>query len=129
VSEQDRQAERILVVRLPAGIATFAVKTCFIAAVISVCSIVVVNWVVATVEDSVTRTVSQVRTQLAQTPIGGERFWTKIEHELDRAADPRSDLPPEEKQKLINNLRIITARWRPVIDAVRSEMQKSPAAQ
>jgi hypothetical protein len=57
-------------------------------------------------------------------PRGGPQFWGKIEQKLDRAADVSSDLPPEKKQKLINDVRVIVARWRPFIDAVQSEMQK-----
>jgi hypothetical protein len=44
-----------------------------------------------------------------------------VEEELDRAASPASDLPPERKQKLINNVRTIVARWRPVIDALQED--------
>jgi len=75
------------------------------------------------VERSVTRTVRSVRVELrelAREPI----IWGKIERELDRAADPASDLPPEKKQKLVNDVRVIVARWRPFLDAVAGEMQK-----
>ena len=54
-----------------------------------------------------------------QTSIGGRKFWARLEEELDRAAAPASDLPPERKQKLINNVRVLAARWRPLIDALQ----------
>jgi hypothetical protein len=58
------------------------------------------------------------------TVVGGRQFWVKLENELDRAAAPTSDLSPETKQKLINDVRVIVARWRPFIDAVQNEIQK-----
>lgn len=107
---------------------SFVFKTCVIAIVISACTIFVVNWVVGSVEASAARTIDNIRTQLTQIPLGGERVWQKVERELDRAADPASDLPPEKKKKLVNDVRVIVARWRPFIDAVETELQKPPGA-
>lgn len=47
--------------------------------------------------------------------VGGSKFWSKVEQELDRAADPSHDLPEEKKQKLLSNLRIVVNRWRPFV--------------
>jgi hypothetical protein len=44
---------------------------------------------------------------------GGRQFWTKLEHELSRAADPSNDLPEEKKEKIQADLRAIVERWRP----------------
>jgi len=44
---------------------------------------------------------------------GGQQFWTKLEHELSRAADPSNDLPQEKKEKIQADLRAIVERWRP----------------
>ncbi len=57
----------------------------------------------------------------------GARFWGKIEREFDRAADPAADLPADKKQKLLNDVHVIVARWRPFLDAAQSELQKSSA--
>jgi hypothetical protein len=38
--------------------------------------------------------------QIAQRPIGGAEWWGKVERELDRAADPASDLPVDKKQSV-----------------------------
>jgi hypothetical protein len=47
------------------------------------------------------------------TKVGGARFWEKMQHELDRAADPASDLPAEQKRKLLAQIHVVVERWRP----------------
>ena len=116
---------------MPPDIVQFTIKTCVVAVVISACTIFVIDWIVSDLQDLALQTIASVRDQIAgvrdqidHTTIGGEKFWTKVEHELDRAADPKSDLPPQEKQKLINDVRVIVARWRPFVDAAQDELQK-----
>ena len=106
----------------------FVVKTLIVAVVISVCVIYVVDWVISDVRDLANNTINEVRAELRAVPVSGRPFWTKLEGELDRAADDSSDLPPEQKQKLLRDVHVIVARWRPFIDAVQEEMQKPPAA-
>ena len=106
--------------RPPSTIAQFAMKTCVVAVVISVCTIVVVDRIIDDLQDFAAQTIAGVRSST----IGGRKFWTKIENELNRAADPASDLTAEEKKKLINDVRVIVARWRPFVDAVQDELQK-----
>jgi hypothetical protein len=108
----------------PDTITRFAVKTCIVAVAISVCTIFVADWIIDSAELSITRSLHSVRAELLGAQIGGSQFWGKIERELEQAADPASDLPAEKKQKIINNLRVIVARWRPVLDIVTTEMQK-----
>jgi hypothetical protein len=95
------------------NIIQFAVKTCIVAIVISACTIFVADWVIGSLQDAV-----------REMRIGGRQFWSKIENELHQAAAASSDLPPEKKQRLLNDVRIIVARWRPFVDAVRTEMEK-----
>ena len=90
----------------------FAIKTCIVAVVISACTIFVSDWLIQDVKESLAL------------PRGGPVFWAKLERALDRAAGPREDLPPEKKQKLINDVRTIVARWRPFLDAIQNELQK-----
>jgi hypothetical protein len=45
----------------------------------------------------------------------GRTFWSNVERELDRAADPASDLPEEKKQKLLSDIRRLADRWRPFV--------------
>ena len=124
-----------------AGVGQFFAKTCIVAVVVSACTIFVMDWIVSITatkvdelttrttakwEASVIRTLANVREQWAETPLGGAGFWTKMEDEIDRMAEPSNDLPAERKQKLTNNVRTIIARWRPLIDAAQAEMQKQP---
>jgi hypothetical protein len=52
------------------------------------------------------------------TKVGGASFWEKMEHELDRAADPGSDLPAEQKRKLLAQIHVIVERWRPFMTEI-----------
>jgi hypothetical protein len=105
----------------------FAVKTCIVAIVISACGIFVADWIIKSVEASTANTISAVREQLAP-KVGGRQFWINVKQQLDNAAAPSSDLPPEEKQKLVSDLRVIVSRWRPFIDAVQDELHKPTGA-
>ena len=46
---------------------------------------------------------------------GGSQFWARIEQDLERQADPRNDLPEARKEKLLADLRVVVARWRPFV--------------
>jgi hypothetical protein len=94
----------------------FVIKACVIAVIVSASAIFVINSVVDKVRDVFANST-------------GRPFWTKVERELDHAAAPESDLPPEQKEKLLHDIHVIVARWRPFLDAVSSELQKpvSPA--
>ena len=59
--------------------------------------------------------------------MGGKDFWNKLEHELERAAQPRQEIPPERKAKMLANLRIISDRWRPVILEVSDIVMGTPS--
>jgi hypothetical protein len=106
----------------------FFAKACIVAAVISFFTIFTVNWIVGSIEESIDRTMESANEKIvalnSQYKIGGSAFWTKMERELDNAAAPDADLPPEKKQRLLNDVRIITARWRPFVSTVRQEMDK-----
>ena len=105
----------------------FAVKTCIVAVVISACAIFAADWIIKSVEVSTANTISTVREQLSP-KIGGRQFWIKIKEQLDNAAAPSSDFPPEEKQKLLNDVRVIASRWRPFIEAAQDELHNSTGA-
>ena len=105
----------------------FAIKTGVVAIVTVFAALWIIDSVANTVRESVVYTMAELHEQV-QFPLGGKQFWGKIEQELDHLADASSDLPPEKKQKLINDVRLIVARWRPFIDAVQNEIQKPPNA-
>ena len=104
----------------------FAIKTGLVAVITVFAALWIIDSVANTIRESVVYTMAELRE--LQFPLGGKQFWGKIEQELDHLADTSSDLPPEKKQKLINDVRLIVARWRPFIDAVQSEIQKPPNA-
>jgi len=123
----------------PGGVGQFAIKACIVAAVISISTMFVANWIIDTAEFAIRRTANDLRSQFQDLrsqyqgggSIGGRPFWTAVEHEIEQAASPERDLPPEKKQKLLDELHTIGARWRPFIDALSGDTQKlasNPAA-
>jgi hypothetical protein len=109
-------------------IMVFAAKTCIVVVAISVCALFVAETVMDNLQDVAARTISDLRKASADISIGGRQLGAKVEQELDREADPSSDLSAERKQKLIHDVHVIVARWRPFIEAVQSEMQKPAGA-
>jgi hypothetical protein len=59
--------------------------------------------------------------------VGGRSFWTKVEAELDSLADPNSDLKPEKKQRIMTQIRIISDRWRPFLNAAVGPLSGNPS--
>jgi hypothetical protein len=51
---------------------------------------------------------------------GGPAFWERVEGKLYRLAD-EPDLSPEKKQKIINALRKLSAKYKPYLDAAAGE--------
>jgi hypothetical protein len=64
----------------------------------------------------------QIESQTEQLALlkGGPAFWERVEGKLYRLAD-EPDLPPEKKQKIINALRKLSAKYKPYLDAVAGE--------
>ena len=108
------EAARSKAPRRSGGVLQFAAKTFIVAVIVTISAIFIANTVIDNLRDALGNTT-------------GRPFWTKLEKELDRAAAPESDLPPEQKQKLLRDIHVIVARWRPFLDAVSTELQK-PAA-
>jgi hypothetical protein len=55
----------------------------------------------------------KIRNDVRGLSLGGRSFWTKLESELSRAADPSRDLPEERKKKILADLRAVVERLRP----------------
>jgi hypothetical protein len=82
---------------------------------------------------TVERMVGNAQAKMQQyAKVGGASFWEKMEHELDRAADPASDLPAEQKRKLLAQIHAVVERWRPFMAEIAplfADFQKpAPAA-
>lgn len=50
--------------------------------------------------------------------MSGPAFWQSVESKLNKLAT-QPDLPPEKKQKIIDNLRRLSQKYRPYIDALK----------
>jgi hypothetical protein len=108
-------------------IGLFLIKTVIVSA-----AIVVSAWIMLGVlDDFATRRMQQLeQTIRTATSLGGRQFWTKLEGELDKLADARTDLPPEKKAKILSQVRAISDRWRPFLleaaAAIEGDAPKPP---
>jgi hypothetical protein len=80
------------------------------------------------------RIVANTEAKMQQyTKVGGAQFWTKVEGELERAADPAHDMPQEKKRKLLSQIHVLVERWRPFMAEIAplfADFQKpAPSAQ
>jgi hypothetical protein len=104
-------------------LAQFTAKTAIIAAAVAFCSWIIIGEIFDRLDDAMERGLGQLHAELGQlhaelqsaTRIGGPSFWTRMEQALDDTADSRHDISPEQKQKLISDIRAIADRWRPLL--------------
>ena len=96
---------------LQSPIQQFATKTIIVAAVVVASIWITGEIVIGQVEDAIDRRIAAV------TKVGGREFWRRLETALEKAADPKNDLSPEKKQKLISEIRILSDRWQPFFAA------------
>ena len=92
-----------------------------IAAVIFVGSVLIIA---VHIENKMSRFAQEIQ---KATKIGGSEFWKKIEQEIDRAGDPEQAISPEKKQKILSELRVITAQWKPFLTEAYSIVTASPS--
>jgi hypothetical protein len=92
------------------SIGQFALKTAIVSG-----AIIITGWIMLELLDGfATRRMEQLESTIrSATAIGGHRFWTKLETELDRMAGPEMDLPAAKKQKFLAQIKTISDRWRP----------------
>ncbi|MGA7486592.1 MAG: hypothetical protein WBW74_06590 [Xanthobacteraceae bacterium] len=104
-------------------IGQFAVKTVIVAA-----AVVVSAWIMLDVlDDFADRRMQQLQQTLrSATSLGGRQFWTKLEDQLAQLADPKSDLPPEKKQKILAEIKVISDRWRPFLLEAAASIEGKP---
>ena len=104
-------------------IGQFLIKTVIVAV-----AIVVSAWIMLDVlDDFADRRMQQFeRTLRSATSLGGRQFWTKLENQLEELADPKADLPPEKKQKILAQIKVISDRWRPFLQEAASSIEGKP---
>jgi hypothetical protein len=59
--------------------------------------------------------------------VGGRSFWAKVEAQLESLADPKSDLTPEKKKRIMTQIRVISDRWRPFLNEAFGPLPESPS--
>lgn len=99
----------------------FFIKTAIVIALI-VCGVVAVSEIAGRkVEAAISNArlvadrVRLVADQYKNIKIGGHQFWTNVERQLDRLADPANDMPQAQKEKLLADFRVLAARYRPFV--------------
>ncbi len=60
------------------------------------------------------------------TKIGGAAFWTSLERQLARAAEPESEMSAAKKQELLANLHTVVERWRPFVHEAQLLFSENP---
>jgi hypothetical protein len=70
------------------------------------------------VNDLVDRTTHSVADTIQTTGVGGKQFWSAVEGQLTRFADPKNDIPSERQARIVAELQVITARAKPFTDAI-----------
>ena len=79
------------------------------------------------------RVVENAEAKMQQyTKVGGAQFWAKVEDELERAADPAHDIPPEKKRKLLSQIQVLVERWRPFMAEIAplfADFQRTPSVE
>lgn len=104
-------------------LAQFAIKTVIVSA-----AIVVSAWILLGIlDDFATKRMQQLEaTVRTATSLGGRRFWTKLEDQLENLADPKADISPEKKRKILAQIKIISDRWRPFLVEAASSISGEP---
>ena len=100
----------------PAGIAErglsplamFAAKTVIVASVVTTSIIVATSFVTGYVYDTAER-LSNL------TKVGGAAFWGRLEEDLAKAAAPDSGLSPEKQKQILDQLRLVSNKWKPFV--------------
>jgi hypothetical protein len=97
----------------------FAFKTTIVST-----AIVLSAWIMLDLlDDFASRRMRQLDATIrSATAIGGRQFWTKLEEELDKFADPRMDISAEKKRKILSQIKVISDRWRPVLTEAASSI-------
>ena len=93
-------------------IGQFAAKT-LIVAVVAVASLSILLF---QLDNVLSTRIGQLTQEIrSATKVNGHVVWLKLEQDLEKAADPANDLPPERKVKLLAAIRTLSDRWGPFL--------------
>jgi hypothetical protein len=103
------------------SIRTFVVKT----AIIALAAVVAIGILLTMVNNMVEQRIDQLRLTVAEitheAAFRPQRFWPKLEADIEKAAAPSNDLSPERKAKLMAAIRILIDRWGPLLAEASAE--------
>lgn len=109
----------------PGEVGRFAIKTTIVASIAAIAIVISGAFIVSQINGTIANTLDIVK----NTKIGGSQFWTRVEHQLDEMASPKRDLSPAKKKKLLADIRMIGAKWRPFAVEIRSALTVPADAQ
>ena len=89
-------------------LAVFAAKTVIVAAACTTSVIIAASFLTAYVNDTAERLGNL-------TKVGGATFWSRLEADLGKAADPNSGLSPEKQKQILEQLRLVSNKWKPFL--------------
>jgi len=100
-------------------IGQFATKAVIVAVLVAA-----TGWVLLDQLDSVIGArIDELNAQIhAATRVGGAAFWSRLETNVERAADPSNDLSPERKAKLAAAIHTLVERWGPLVVATSTDI-------
>jgi hypothetical protein len=95
----------------PRDLGMFALKALIIIGVI----LAALEFVSSSAQTRAERVIQNARRSFEGSAMTGKQFWTRVETEISRQAEPGRELPEAERQKLLANIRVLVARWRPFV--------------
>jgi hypothetical protein len=108
----------------------FAVKTVIVAAVVTFSLLILMDNLIGDLSDLIDGRIQRIALEMRENgKFGGRNFWEHLEHELDRAAEPNNDIPPERQQRLLSDVRILADRARPFILEAEKAFTPEPTNQ
>ena len=108
----------------------FAVKAVIVAAVVTLSLLVLMDNLIGDLGDLIDGRIQRIALEMRENgKFGGRNFWEHLEHELDRAAEPNNDIPPERQQRLLRDVRTLADRARPFILEAEKAFAPQPTSE
>ena len=97
-------------------IGQFAVKALIVAVLALMTSEMIMGMAVAKLDGILRKNMELIRSDVqAVRGVGLSRVMNRLALELEQAAAPNAEIPPEKKQKILSDIRIVVERARPFI--------------
>lgn len=105
----------------------FSIRVAVVTVAVTFVLLLVIDEVMADLSQMIDRRIEQLSTEFSSSgKFSVHAFWAHVENQLDKAADAKNDLTPEERQRLLNDVRIIAGRIRPFILQVETAFVTEP---